>query len=78
MSMPRRFSLLLLALAIAPFAFAAAPAKKPTFAPVNYRHRTLANGIEVYSIENHATPTEATDGVSERGCTDGVRPSISL
>jgi zinc protease len=57
MSMPRRFSLLLLVLAIAPVAFAAAPAKKPTFAPVNYRHRTLANGIEVYSIENHATPT---------------------
>jgi zinc protease len=57
MSMPRRFSLLLLALAIAPLAFAAAPAKKPAFAPINYRHRTLANGIEVYSIENHATPT---------------------
>ncbi|MEA2240228.1 MAG: zinc protease [Thermoanaerobaculia bacterium] len=55
--MPRRFSLLLLALAIAPLAFAAAPAKKPAFAPINYRHRTLANGIEVYSIENHATPT---------------------
>ena len=44
-------------LAAAPFAFAATPPKKPAFAPINYRHRTLANGIEVYSIENHATPT---------------------
>src|SRR5438046_7065185 len=26
-------------------------------APIDYRHRTLANGLQVYSIEDHATPT---------------------
>src|SRR5438105_2886452 len=25
--------------------------------PIQYRHRTLANGLEVYSAEDHATPT---------------------
>src|SRR5689334_11837535 len=27
--------------------------------PIAYRHRTLANGLEVYSIEDHSTPTIA-------------------
>ena len=26
-------------------------------APINYRHRTLSNGLDVYSIENHQSPT---------------------
>ena len=34
-------------------------AAKLTVPPVEYRHRVLANGLEVYSIENHATPTVA-------------------
>jgi zinc protease len=37
----------------------AASAAAAGFPPINYRHRTLANGIEVYSIEDHATPTVA-------------------
>jgi zinc protease len=43
--------------AVARLAFAATPAKSPAVAPINYQHRSLANGLEVYSIENHATPT---------------------
>jgi zinc protease len=54
----RRRSIFVIALALAPFAFAVTPAKKaPTVAPIDYHHRSLANGLEVYSIENHATPT---------------------
>src|SRR5258706_10354566 len=37
----------------------AASAAAATFPPINYRHRTLPNGLEVYSIEDHATPTVA-------------------
>jgi zinc protease len=37
----------------------AASAAAAGFPPINYRHRTLANGLEVYSIEDHATPTVA-------------------
>src|SRR3954465_10579610 len=37
----------------------AASAVAASFPPINYRHRTLANGLEVYSIEDHATPTVA-------------------
>jgi len=43
-----RITLLLLFLAAAAHA---------AIAPIAYRHRTLANGLEVYSIEDHATPT---------------------
>jgi zinc protease len=28
-------------------------------APIQYRHRTLANGLQVYSVEDHAAPTVA-------------------
>ncbi len=35
---------------------AAAPLTIP---PISYRHRTLANGLQVYSVENHSTPTVA-------------------
>src|SRR5260221_4192395 len=27
-----------------------------TIAPVAWRHRTLANGLEVYAVEDHASP----------------------
>jgi zinc protease len=37
----------------------AAAGTAATFPPINYRHRTLPNGLEVYSIEDHATPTVA-------------------
>jgi zinc protease len=37
----------------------AATAAGITFPPINYQHRTLSNGLEVYSIEDHATPTVA-------------------
>ena len=37
----------------------AASAAAAGFPPINYRHRTLPNGLEVYSIEDHATPTVA-------------------
>jgi len=47
----RRFTILIL--------LAAASAAAASFPPINYRHRTLANGLEVYSIEDHATPTVA-------------------
>jgi zinc protease len=39
------------------FFFAAAA--NAAIAPIDYRHRTLANGLQVYSIEDHATPTVA-------------------
>jgi zinc protease len=39
----------------------AASAAAASFPPINYRHRTLANGLEVYSIEDHATPTVAVN-----------------
>ncbi|HXH95275.1 MAG TPA: pitrilysin family protein [Thermoanaerobaculia bacterium] len=57
MSKPRRLAEFLIVLALASNAFAATPAKSPAVAPINYQHRSLANGLEVYSIENHATPT---------------------
>jgi zinc protease len=41
------------------FLFLAVSVSAATFPPINYRHRTLANGLEVYSIEDHATPTVA-------------------
>src|SRR6266852_3968730 len=57
MSKPRRLAELLFTLALVPIALAATPATSPAVAPINYQHRSLANGLEVYSIENHATPT---------------------
>jgi zinc protease len=47
----RRFAIALLVIA--------ASATAASFPPINYRHRTLPNGLEVYSIEDHATPTVA-------------------
>lgn len=51
----RRFAIAFLAIAAS--AISAPPAKKSSFPPISYSHRTLANGLEVYSIEDHATPT---------------------
>ena len=39
------------------FIFFLAAALSAAIAPIDYRHRTLANGLQVYSVENHATPT---------------------
>jgi len=52
--MRTRFTLL-----VALLVLATAVAANAAIAPINYRHRTLANGLEVYSIEDHATPTVA-------------------
>jgi zinc protease len=38
--------------------------------PIHYRHRTLANGLEVYSIEDHTTPTVAIEVVYRVGSKD--------
>jgi zinc protease len=60
----KRLSLLLCILALTTIpAFAktptTAPAKAPSFPKLDFHHRTLANGMEVYSLEEHATPTVA-------------------
>ncbi|HEV8658607.1 MAG TPA: pitrilysin family protein [Thermoanaerobaculia bacterium] len=36
---------------------ASAFAASLTIPPIHYRHRTLSNGLDVYSAEDHATPT---------------------
>jgi zinc protease len=38
--------------------------------PIAYRHRMLANGLEVYSIEDHATPTIAIEVTYRVGSKD--------
>jgi zinc protease len=40
-------------------AFLVATSASAAIAPIDYRHRTLANGLQVYSVEDHATPTVA-------------------
>jgi len=57
--MRRRLALFLLPLAFAGAAFAAAPAKKLVVPPIQLHHRTLANGLETYSVEDHSSPTVA-------------------
>jgi len=37
----------------------AATVNKLTIPPIDYKHRTLSNGLEVYSVEDHSTPTVA-------------------
>src|SRR5947209_4375833 len=39
--------------------FLLATTASAAIAPIDYRHRTLRNGLQVYSIEDHATPTVA-------------------
>jgi zinc protease len=41
------------------FIAAAVSAAPLTVPPIQYQHRTLANGLQVYSVEDHATPTVA-------------------
>jgi zinc protease len=59
-----KFSLLLAALltgiiSTAPAA-EPAPAKPPVaIPPLNFQHETLSNGLEVYSVEDHSSPTVA-------------------
>src|ERR1041385_2572235 len=38
--------------------------------PIAYRHRTLANGLEVYSIEDHSTPAVTIDVMYRVGSKD--------
>src|SRR5690348_11618323 len=39
---------------------AGAPAKKPvTVPPMEFKHSTLPNGLEVYTVEDHTSPTVA-------------------
>lgn len=64
--MRKRFVLCIVALAVAGAAFAApkpkshvAAAKKLVVPPIQYKHRTLANGLEVYSVQDKSSPTVA-------------------
>jgi len=52
--MQKRLSLVLLFVAASAFAKSSL-----TIPPINYTHRTLANGLEVYSVRDTATPTVA-------------------
>ena len=59
-----KFSLLLTALLAATASIVPAaepaPAKPPVaIAPLNFQHETLSNGLEVYSVEDHSSPTVA-------------------
>src|ERR1051326_1070964 len=47
-----------------------ATAASAAIAPIAYRHRTLANGLEVYSIEDHATPTVSIEVAYRVGSKD--------
>ncbi len=64
--MRNRFIVCIVALAIAGAAFAAPKpkahpnaAKKLNVPPIQYKHRTLANGLEVYSVQDKSSPTVA-------------------
>ena len=48
----------------------AATVKKLTFPPIDYHSRTLANGLQVYSVVDHASPTVAIDVVYRVGSKD--------
>src|SRR5437879_6377336 len=52
----RRMRGVAIAAALVAISAAAVPLKIP---PIQYRHRTLANGLQVYSVEDHAAPTVA-------------------
>ncbi|MCU1347316.1 MAG: peptidase [Acidobacteria bacterium] len=59
-----RLLLALCAISISVTAFAAAPSapkkdNRLTFPKIDYTHRTLANGMEVYAIPDHSSPTVA-------------------
>jgi len=44
---------------VAFFVALSAAAAPLTIPPISYRHRTLANGLQVYSVEDHTAPTVA-------------------
>ena len=52
----RRMRGVAIAAALVAISAAAVPLKIP---PISYRHRTLANGLQVYSVEEHSAPTVA-------------------
>ena len=52
----RSFVILLLLVSLN---LSAATVNKLTIPPIDYKHRALSNGLEVYSIEDHSTPTVA-------------------
>lgn len=54
----RRRSVLIVCL-LATLHLSAATVNKLTIPPIDYKHRTLSNGLEVYSVEDHSTPTVA-------------------
>src|SRR5947207_6037653 len=54
----RRRSVLILFL-IATLDLSAATVNTLTISPIDYKHRTLSNGLEVYSVEDHSSPTVA-------------------
>ena len=54
----RRRSVLIVCL-LATLNLSAATVNKLTIPPIDYKHRTLSNGLEVYSVEDHSTPTVA-------------------
>ena len=51
--------LLLLPLLTLPLPAGSAPPAPVTIPPIPFTHRTLANGLEVYAAQDHATPTVA-------------------
>ncbi len=59
-----KFSLPLLALLAASFSLGQTPPAQPIASPVsvpplNFQHETLPNGLQVYSVEDHSSPTVA-------------------
>src|SRR5947207_1815407 len=44
---------------IATLDLSAATVNQLTIPPIDYKHRALSNGLEVYSVEDHSTPTVA-------------------
>src|SRR5581483_10724424 len=54
-----RVRALLIVLFLTSVALSAATVNTLTIPPIDYKHRTLANGLELYSIEDHSTPTVA-------------------
>src|SRR5258706_16366280 len=55
--MQRRWFLTLILLIAIPLS--AATVNKLTIPPIDYKHRTLGNGLEIISVEDHSSPTVA-------------------
>jgi zinc protease len=52
---PMRFARLIIPLLL----LVATAGSAQQFPPINYKHRTLANGLEIYSVQDRTTPTVA-------------------